>query len=66
MTTQNKKRGNNREDNQTLENLLDQATKSMNTADALMDVYESIERSYRDAVLAGEVQPSIASTTNYR
>ena len=35
------------------------------TISQLMDVYESIERSYRAAATAGETNPSIASSTNY-
>jgi len=35
------------------------------TVMALMEVYESIERSYRSAVMAGEVQPRVAQSTNY-
>lgn len=35
------------------------------TVMALMEVYESVERSYRAAVLAGEVHPRVAQSTNY-
>ncbi len=35
------------------------------TALTLMEVYESIERSYRAAVLAGEAQPQVTQSTNY-
>jgi hypothetical protein len=35
------------------------------TASTLMDVYESVERSYRAAAMAGEVQPRAAQSTNY-
>lgn len=35
------------------------------TVSELMEVYESIERSYRAAIMAGEAIPHIASSTNY-
>lgn len=35
------------------------------TVMALMEVYESIERSYRSAVMSGEAQPRVAQSTNY-
>ena len=35
------------------------------TAQALVEIYESVERSYRAAVMAGEVHPRVAQSTNY-
>ncbi len=35
------------------------------TAQALVEIYESVERSYRAAVMAGEIYPRIAQSTNY-
>ena len=35
------------------------------TAQAIVEIYESVERSYRAAVMAGEVHPRVAQSTNY-
>lgn len=35
------------------------------TAQALVEIYESVERSYRPAVMAGEIHPRVAQSTNY-
>lgn len=35
------------------------------TAQALVEIYESVERSYRAAVMAGEMHPRVAQSTNY-
>ncbi len=35
------------------------------TALELVEVYESVERSYRAAVMAGENHPGVAYSTNY-
>lgn len=35
------------------------------TVSQLMEVYESIERSYRAAAMAGEAAPHVAYSTNY-
>lgn len=52
---------------QTVEELLSSlhSTSTTDTAFALMEVYEAVERSYRAAVMAGEVQPSATQSTNY-
>lgn len=52
---------------QELEALLELAStgSSGDTALAMVEVYESIERSYRAAVMAGEIQPGVARSTNY-
>ena len=52
---------------QTVEELLSSlpSTSTTDTAFALMEVYEAVERSYRAAVMAGEVQPSASQSTNY-
>jgi len=52
---------------QTVEELLSSlpSTDAIDTASALMEVYEAVERSYRAAVMAGEVQPSATQSTNY-
>lgn len=52
---------------QTVEELLSSlpSTSTIDTAFALMEVYEAVERSYRAAVMAGEVQPSATQSTNY-
>ena len=52
---------------QTVEELLSSlpSAGTVDTASALMEVYEAVERSYRAAVMAGEVQPSASQSTNY-
>ena len=35
------------------------------TAQAIVEIYESVERSYRAAVMAGETHPRVAQSTNY-
>ena len=35
------------------------------TAHALVEIYESVERSYRAAVMAAEIHPRVAQSTNY-
>ncbi len=35
------------------------------TAQAIVEIYESVERSYRAAVMAGEMHPRVAQSTNY-
>jgi hypothetical protein len=35
------------------------------TAQAIVEIYESVERSYRAAVMAGEFHPRVAQSTNY-
>ena len=53
--------------NQTVDELLAQlpAAGLSDTAQALVEIYESVERSYRAAVMAGEVHPRVAQSTNY-
>lgn len=41
------------------------AAELSDTAQALVEIYESVERSYRAAVMAGEVHPHVAQSTNY-
>lgn len=52
---------------QTVEEILAQlpAAGDSDTVFALMEIYESVERSYRAAAMAGEVQPRVAQSTNY-
>lgn len=52
---------------QTVEEVLSElpAAGDTDTVFALMEIYESVERSYRAAVMAGEVQPRVAQSTNY-
>ena len=40
------------------------ATGDTDTAYALMEVYESVERSYRAAMTAGTASPRVSSSTN--
>lgn len=35
------------------------------TAQELVEIYESVERSYRAAIMAGETPPGVAQSTNY-
>ena len=51
---------------QTAEELLAHlpATGDTDTIHALMEVYESVERSYRAAMMAGTAAPRVASSTN--
>lgn len=52
---------------ETVEQMLSElkGAETNDTVSDLMDVYESIERSYRAAVLAGEVTPHVSYSTNY-
>ena len=35
------------------------------TVQELVEIYESVERSYRAAIMAGETPPGVAQSTNY-
>lgn len=35
------------------------------TANALVEIYEAVERAYRAAVMAGQTRPRLAQTTNF-
>lgn len=35
------------------------------TANALVEIYEAVERAYRAAVMAGQTHPRLAQTTNF-
>jgi DTW domain-containing protein YfiP len=57
----------NQENLETVEEMLSQLHGAPNddTVSQLMDVYESIERSYRAAAMAGEAAPHVSNSANF-
>jgi hypothetical protein len=53
--------------NETVEQLLAKLPPQAgnDTASALVEIYESVERSYRAAIMAGEAHPRVTHSTNY-
>lgn len=60
-------KNNPQENAETVEQMLSnlQGSGGNDTVAELMEVYESIERSYRAAAMAGEPTPHVAYSTNY-